>query len=554
MTAKGRTAEGTTTPGGTLTALLAESVAAAPGSVAIVDAQPEIRRTTREQLWRRTVGLRDDLRARGVSRGDCIAVWLPNWSDTLIWQFAAAALGAHVIGLNTRYGSSDVAHVLDRARPVVVALAHDFLDLDLGATLRAALTEVDIDPPAVAVVAGPYGDPPPEDEIAAHDVGGGAWAPAGPTPGPLDLDALRDAPDDLAVAFTTSGSTGLPKLAAHLGSGLALHLREVAAAGGWDASSVTLVVYPVSGVFGFVSAMVAVTSGGIALMEPVFRPGPVLRHMSEIGVTHLASADDVNAKLMAAWHEHPVPLERWQRLLIGDFYGNSMRISSWAEQETGTATYGIYGSSELFALVSFWGERDPAPARWRGGGRPVSSRIEVRAVDPGSGDPVAAGEVGELWFRGYNVVDAYLGDDDGSVRARSFTEDGWFRSGDLGSVRSDGAFEFRCRMGDSMRLRGFLVEPAEIETRLSDHPDVARTKVVGIELDGETRAVAFVEPEPGREPDPRQLREWCAAELAAFKVPETVHLLPELPTTVGTNGSKVRADVLRELAGRLSRD
>ena len=314
----------------------------------------------------------------------------------------------------------------------------------------------------------------------------------------------------------------------------------------------TLVVYPFSGVFGFVSAMTAVTSGGVALMEPVFTPDLVLGHMSELGVTHLASADDVNARLMAAWHERPVPLDRFDHLLIGDFYGNSLQIAGWAENETGTPTYGIYGSSELFALVGFWGERDPVPARWRGGGRPVSPRIEVRAADPDTDAPLPAGEIGELQFHGYLVVDSYLGDHDGAIRARSFTDDGWFRSGDLGSVREDGSFEFRCRAGDSLRLRGYLVEPAEIETRLSEHPEVARAKVVGVERDGQTRAVAFVEPGPGRDPDPGALRDWCAAALAAFKVPELVHTLPELPTTVGTNGSKVRADVLRDMAARLA--
>ncbi|MCW2718323.1 MAG: hypothetical protein JWR81_2145, partial [Pseudonocardia sp.] len=87
---------------------------------------------------------------------------------------------------------------------------------------------------------------------------------------------------------------------------------------------------------------------------------------------------------------------------------------------------------------------------------------------------------------------------------------------------------------------------------LAEHPAVARTKVVGITVDGETRAVAFVEPVPGDDPDPAELRAWCAATLAKFKVPETVHLIPEMPTTVGTNGSKIRAVALRELAEQLA--
>lgn len=535
----------------TLADLLAETVAADPTSTAAIDTRPEPRRVTRAELWRRTVALRDDLRGRGVTEGDCVGVWLPNWSDSLVWQFAAAALGAHVIGINTRYGIADVAHVLDNAQPKVVAVAHDFLGLDLAPRLHAAVAESVAPAPSVAVVTGPGREPATGE--AAYDVGAGAWVPTPfPTGGHLDLDALRGAPDTVAVAFTTSGSTGRPKLAAHLGSAVASHARNTAAAGGWDESSVSLVVLPLSGVFGYVPAVTAIAAGGAALLEPSFDPELVLRHMAEFAVTHLASADDISGRLMAAWRDHPADLEAWRRMLIADFYGNSLQVSAWAENEVGTAVFGVYGSSELFALTSFWREHDPAPARWRGGGRPVSDEIEVRAVDPVTGEPPTDGEPGELQFRGYNVVDTYLGDTDGAIRRRSFTDDGWFRSGDLGSVRPDGSFEYLCRMGDSIRLKGFLVEPAEIEVRLAEHPAVARTKVVGITVDGETRAVAFVEPVPGDDPDPAELRAWCAATLAKFKVPETVHVIPEMPTTVGTNGSKIRAVALRELAEQLA--
>ncbi|MBC3191026.1 AMP-binding protein [Pseudonocardia sp. C8] len=535
----------------TLTGLLTDTVAGAPGSVVVVDGGPEPRRVTRDELWRRTVALRDDLRGRGVGEGDCVGVWLPNWSDAVVAQFAAAALGAHVIGINTRYGVADVVHVLRHARPAVVLVAHGFLSLDLAATLHAAVSEAGVAAPSVGVVTGPGAAPATDTDAAGYDVGAGAWVPAPPASGALDLTALSGAPDALAVAFTTSGSTGMPKLAAHLGSAVAAHARHVAAAGRWDAGSVSLVVLPLSGVFGYVPAMTAIAAGGAALLEPVFDTGLVLAHMAEFAVTHLACADDVAGRLMAQWRDGPVDLDAWRMLLIGDFYGNSMQVSAWAEDETGTPALGIYGSSEVFALTSFWREHDPVPARRRAGGRPVSAGIEVRAADPVTGGPSPDGEPGELQFRGYHVVDAYLGDD-GSIRARSFTDDGWFRSGDLGSVHPDGSFDYLCRMGDSLRLRGFLVEPAEIETRLAEHPAVARTKVVGVTADGDTRAVAFVEAVPGSDPDPAALRDWCASALARFKVPDSVHVIDEMPTTVGTNGSKIRADALRELARQLT--
>ncbi|MDL5159481.1 AMP-binding protein [Actinomycetospora termitidis] len=459
-------------------------------------------------------------------------------------------MGAHVIGINTRYGVADVAHVLDRARPAVVLIAHDFLGLDLRDRLHAAVAESTAPAPSVAVVTGPGRAPADDAAAAAYDVGSGAWVPAGPT-GDADLDALRGGEDALAVAFTTSGSTGMPKLAAHRGSAVVRHARAVAEAGGWDAEAVSLVVLPLSGVFGYVPAITAIGAGGAALLEPTFDDDLVVAHMAEFGVTHLASADDVAGRLEASVRARGGDLSSWRRMLLADFSGRSLQVAAWAEEETGTPAFGVYGSSELFALTSFWRDDDPVPARWRGGGRPVAADTEVRAVDPFTGGPPPGGEPGELQFRGDVVVDAYLGDDDGSVRARSFTDDGWFRSGDLGTVRPDGSFDYAGRMGDSLRLRGFLVEPAEIEVRIAEHPAVARTKVVGIAVDGDTRAIAFVEPHPGTDPDPDELRSWCAATLARFKVPDTVHVVEAMPTTVGTNGSKIRTAALRELAQQL---
>ena len=149
---------------------------------------------------------------------------------------------------------------------------------------------------------------------------------------------------------------------------------------------------------------------------------------------------------------------------------------------------------------------------------------------------------GELEFRGPNVVDAYLGS-----APETFTDDGWFRSGDLGVVVDEGAFVYVCRAGDALRLRGFLVDPAEIELRLAAHPAVHTAKVVGAEgPEGGWVAVGFVTLYAPAEPD--ELRAWCAATLAAFKVPAAVHVLDAMPTTSGTNGTKIRTSVLAALA------
>ena len=128
------------------------------------------------------------------------------------------------------------------------------------------------------------------------------------------------------------------------------------------------------------------------------------------------------------------------------------------------------------------------------------------------------------------------------------TEDGWFRSGDLGYCEGEG-FVYLARMGDSLRLRGFLVNPAEIERCLSEHPAVGGAQVVGVKRAGEGDvAVAYVIAAGGAAPDEALLIAHCRACMAAHKVPRRVIAIAEFPAINGPNGNKIQKRVLREMA------
>jgi acyl-CoA synthetase (AMP-forming)/AMP-acid ligase II len=261
----------------------------------------------------------------------------------------------------------------------------------------------------------------------------------------------------------------------------------------------------------------------------------------------VVSGDDMGLRLERAWRGRPRDLPAWRWWGAANFQGRLAELAQWAGQSFGTATAGLYGSSEVFALTAMWPADEPAPRRWEGGGRVVSPEIQVRAADPDTGAALAAGQEGELRFLGPNVVDGYLGNPEAAARA--FTEDGWFRSGDLGYVVEEGVFVYTCRMGDALRLRGFLVDPSEIEARLAEHPGVDTAKVVGIPgPDGGTRAIGFVVPAEAASPAPEELREWCGATLAKFKVPDAVHLIDAMPTIASPNGNKILKTTLVEWA------
>jgi fatty-acyl-CoA synthase len=131
-----------------------------------------------------------------------------------------------------------------------------------------------------------------------------------------------------------------------------------------------------------------------------------------------------------------------------------------------------------------------------------------------------------------------------------FTADGFLRTGDLGFTRLDGGFVFQSRMGDVLRLGGYLVSPREIEEHLNGHPSVASSQVVGVRIEQKLRAVAFVKMQPGAACAESFLVAHCKQALAGFKVPFRIFSVEEFPTTEGPNGRKVQKHQLRELAQR----
>jgi acyl-CoA synthetase (AMP-forming)/AMP-acid ligase II len=513
-------------------------------------------RVTVADLLARTNEFASLLAEHNVGEGDCVAVWLPSWADTYAWQFAASARGAHVIGVNTRYNVAEVSHVLTKARPTLLVMAHGFRGIDFLATATTAVADARNDSPAeadhpfnapiVAVWAVPGA--PDEPNAADYDLGSGAAVvPTAGTTASAQVDAVGPDTDSLSVAFTTSGSTGMPKLAAHREAAVITHSQHVAERVGFVPGDVLVEPLPYSGVFGFSAGMGALFGGAAVLLHPVFDEHELVSAWDHFGGSHFVGADDMLSRVRRVCEETGQRIGSWKWAGVADFQGMSADIAHWAATEFGTRTVGVYGSSEVFALTSFWPNDTAEELRYSGGGRLTDPAYEYRIADPLSDQPVAEGSEGEIQLRGANVVDRYLGDQ--GEGKKNFTADGWFQTGDLGRAQGPDAFEYVCRMGDVIRLRGFLVDPAEIELHLITHAEVELVKVVGRTGEsGAPEVVAFVQPVPGTNPDPAELRAYCKDRLATFKVPAEVRLVESMPVTAGTNGSKIKAAVLREWA------
>ena len=207
---------------------------------------------------------------------------------------------------------------------------------------------------------------------------------------------------------------------------------------------------------------------------------------------------------------------------------------------------GLYGSSEVHALFAIQGPGRPLAERVEGGGTLVNPAAQIRVRDAETGALLPVGTAGLLEFRSPSNFSGYLNNPEATAKA--IDAEGWFSSGDIGSLRADGSFVYQTRAGDAIRLGGYLVAPAEIEEVIKAQPGVAAAQVVAVDLDGKTRAVAFAIAAPGAAPDAEVVIAAVKDKLAAFKVPARLWWVDSFPVVDSANGTKIQRNRLRDMA------
>jgi fatty-acyl-CoA synthase len=173
----------------------------------------------------------------------------------------------------------------------------------------------------------------------------------------------------------------------------------------------------------------------------------------------------------------------------------------------------------------------------------------VRVRDPATGQLAPHGESGEIEIKCASQLLSYL--DNPDATAQAYTPDVFFKTGDLGYTVSDTQFVFQTRMGDSMRLSGFLVNPAEIEHAIEALPGVQACQVVGATQGTKILPVAFVILYAGSQADPLRWATECKRTMAGYKVPVHFEVVSEFPTIQSANAVKILKNKLREMASEI---
>ena len=541
----------------TLGALLARRLADAPEALAFVEGD---RRYTISGFNALVDQATAWLAARGIGPGDRVGLWLVNRIEWLALYFALARRGAAALAVNTRYRAPEVQHILGLSRASMLITQRAFRGIDFPGILASldgdrlpALKQIGLlDGGAAEVSTG--GEGPGSllgrpvhalDLSGAADDAGGAAAATTATAATAATGADLARPDAESTLFATSGTTKGPKLVVHVQRSAALHAQRCASRYGLDQPGATLcALMPFCGTYGLAAVLAAIAGGAPAVIVDSFEPAATARLFNDARITHAFCTDDMLHRLGAEVDgDDPFPAARVLGFAAFSPGAAEMATTLWAR---GVPLYGLYGSSEVWALFAIQHRDLPLAERIVGGGRPASPDAEVRIRDIESGQLLGSGEVGEIELKAATNFVGYL--DNPEATAEAILPDGFFRTGDLGLLRPDGSFAYLNRRDDSVRLSGFLVNPVEIEDPIKTLPGVVDVQVVAVPIGERQRAVAFVIPAPGATRDADAIIAGAAGLMAPYRTPARVWFVDAFPSTEGANGTKIQRGRLREMA------
>ncbi|WP_235439210.1 long-chain-fatty-acid--CoA ligase [Streptomyces yangpuensis] len=493
--------------------VLADTAARRPDHPALIH---EAEHFTYGWLWERARRYASVLRSGGVRPGDRVAMLLVDTPQFPAVYFGVLAAGAVAVPLNAMATASEIEHVLTDS---------DARFLVCAASLLARAREAAEPLGTALLTVGPGPADTVDLEAAAQD------AP------PIDDVAVRE-PDDVAVVFYTSGTTGEPK-GVMLTHRNILHNveRMVATPYMFRSDDVLLGCLPLSHGFGQICGMLTGFRAGISIvMMPRFSGREALELMTKHRCTVFMGVPTMYVKLLDA-------VDRGERVPRLDrvYSGGSALPARTLEQVRSTfgcPVYEGYGMTETSCSVAY---HYPGLTF-----RPGTVGVPITGVTVGIARPnadgidlLSVGEVGEIVVRGPSVMAGYLGRPEATAEVLI---DGWFLTGDLGRLDGDGHLSVVGRKKDLILRGGYNVHPREIEEILLGHPAVAQVAVIGVPhpvLGEEVWAVVIpARPEDVTSGSDEEIIEWGKQRLAAYKYPRRVEFTDALPT--GSSGKVLK--------------
>jgi len=472
----------------------------------------EGRDTTFAQFDRHTNQVANALLASGVKKGDRVC-YLGKNSDHYFELFLGAAkMGAVMTPVGWRLAPPEIAYIVnDSAAPMF------FVGPEFTGAAKKVLEEASNVRKTIAMEGG-------VPEWQSFE----AWRDAQPaTPPDVSLT-----PRDIAIQLYTSGTTGRPKGAMLMHANFIETHKIMQAAeidwNTWSNEDVSLVAMPVAHIGGSGWGLMGLRNGAKNVVAREFDPGKVLDFIAEERVSKIflvpaaiqivlrdprARETDYSRMKHLGYGASPIPLDLLREAV--EVFGCGFAQMYGMTETTGT----------IVALAPSDHDLNGNP-RMRSAGRPLPG-VEVRIIDE-AGNPLGPNEVGEIATRSPWNMAGYWNLPEAT--AKTIDGEGWLRTGDAGFIDQDGYVYIHDRVKDMIISGGENIYPAEVESAIYGHPDVADVAVIGVPDEKWGEAVkAMVVPKPGASPDPQNIIDFARTRIAAFKAPKSVDFIAALP-------------------------
>lgn len=491
-------------------------------------------RLTYPELAQRSTDYARSLYALAVRAGDKVGILMPNQAEFVLAMVAAAKLGAVGVPVNGRFKAHELGYVIPHA--------------DIAVLLTARGPEEAVDFPGLIAEVAPT---LPADGALRHVVDLSDSRPEflrrdefEALSGTVDSNTIAEQQirvrvRDPALLMYTSGTTAQPKgcLLSHeaivrQGSSVAetrFELTQIDRL--WDP-------LPLFHCGGIVPMIGALSAGATFYHAGHFDPDQSLRTLAEERITVAFPAfETIWFGILNHPRRHDVDLSSLRLIMsiaTPERLAQFEREMPWAKQVSS------YGSTESSTNLTLSYADDPYEARIGTLGTPIEG-LEIRIVDPETGVERPTDEVGELCFRGYSLFSGYYKNPEATAAA--IDADGWFHTGDLGSVDAAGRLIYTGRLKDMLKVGGENVSALEIEDYLARHPAINIVQVVGApDPKYDEVPAAFVQLAPGKKVTEQEVIDFCAGKIASFKVPRYVRVVSDWPMS----GTKIQKFVLRD--------
>ena len=477
----------------------------------------------------------------GIAPGDRVALWMVNRPEWLHAMFAIMKIGAVLVPVNTRFRTDDMTYVLGQSDAVAVILTDRSGPVDYLGMMREVAPGLGARPdprfPALRHVLAV------SDRAHPDTIG---WREMVEDGRRVSDDALHERaravdPGESAFVFYTSGTTGFPKGAVH-DHRIIRNTSDMADRMGVTVDDVILMYLPLFHAFGFIcGALMSLITGARQVLTETFDGNACVDLIASEKATMIHGFDTHYAELLDAQGRNPRDVSSVRTGICGTGMASAVPVARRARHTFGNLMTG-FGMSEI-GIATLSGLDSTEEQCVEANGYPLPD-CEVRVVDPATGLDQPVSVPGEILGRSYMVTQGYYKKPEDTARA--LDTDGWFHTGDMGVMRSDGHLRFLGRYKDMLKIGGENVDPMEVEGFLMSHAAIRMAAVVGVpDARLSEVVVAFVQVEPGGKLTEREVIEHCRGRVASFKTPRHIAFVDEFPMT---STGKIQKVKLRERA------